>query len=51
MNEYLQLLEENFYTNGIINCPVIEDGIVIDHVDLIIKNEEKLLQNTWTKTA
>ncbi len=37
LNKYLQLLKENFYTNGVINCPVIEDGIVIDHVDLIQK--------------
>ncbi len=51
LSKYLQLLEENFYTNGVTNCPVIEDGIVIDHVDLIIKSEEKLLKNTLIKTA
>lgn len=49
INRYLQLLEENFYTNGIINCPIIEDRIVVDYVDLIVKNTEKLLQNTQIK--
>ena len=49
INRYLQLLEENFYTNGVINCPIIEDGIVVDHVDLIAKNTKKLLQNTRIK--
>lgn len=49
MNEYLELLQENFYTNGIINCPIIEDKIVVDHVDLIQKSEEKLLQNIRIK--
>ncbi len=51
LNKYLQLLEENFYTNGVINCPVIEDGIAVDHVDLIQKNEEKLLKNTRIETV
>lgn len=37
MNEYLELLQENFYTNGVINCPIIEDEIIEDHVDLIQK--------------
>ncbi len=49
MNEYLQLLEENFYTKGVINCPIIEDKFIIDYVDLIQKSEEKLLQNTRIK--
>lgn len=49
INRYLQLLEENFYINGVINCPIIEDGIVVDHVDLIAKNTKKLLQNTRIK--
>ena len=49
INRYLQLLEEKFYINGVINCPIIEDGIVVDHVDLIAKNTEKLLQNTRIK--
>ena len=49
MNEYLQLLEENFYTKGVINCPIIEDKMIIDHVDLIQKSEEKLLQNIRIK--
>ena len=49
INRYLQLLEENFYTNGVINCPIIQDGTVVDHVDLIAKNTEKLLQNTRIK--
>lgn len=51
IKRYLQLLEENFYTNGVINCPIIEDRIVVDHVDLIAKNTEKLLQNTRIKFA
>lgn len=51
LNRYLQLLEENFYTNGVINCPVIEDGIVVNHVDLIQKNEEKLLKSTRVKNG
>ena len=37
MKEYLQLLEENFYTEGVINCPIIEDEMIIDYVDLIQK--------------
>ena len=49
INRYLQLLEENFYINGVINCPIIEDRIVVDHVDLIAKNTKKLLQNTRIK--
>ena len=49
MNEYLQLLEQNFYTKGVINCPIIENEIIIDHVDLIQKSEEKLLQNIRIK--
>lgn len=48
-NEYLELLQENFYTKGVINCPIIEDKIVVEHVDLIQKSEEKLLQNTRIK--
>lgn len=51
MNEYLELLQENFYTNGVINCPIIEDEIIIDYVDLIQKSKEKLLQNTWIKNS
>ncbi len=51
LNKYLKLLKENFYTNGIINCPIIEDEIVVDHVDLIQKSEEKLLKNIQIKTA
>ena len=51
MNEYLELLEENFYTKGVINWPIIEDKIIIDHVDLIQKSEEKLLQNTRIKNS
>lgn len=51
LNEYLKLLQENFYTNGIINCPIIENEMIIDHVDLIQKGEEKLLKNTRIKTA
>lgn len=51
MNEYLQLLEQNFYTKGVINCPIIENEIIIDHVDLIQKSKEKLLQNTRIKNS
>lgn len=51
MSKYLQLLEENFYTNGIINCPLIEDEIVVDHVYLIIKSNEKSLKNARIKTV
>ena len=40
INRYLQLLDESFYTNGVINCPIIEDGIVVDHIDLIAKNKK-----------
>ena len=51
MNEYLQLLEENFYTRGVINCPIIEDKMIIDYVDLIQKNKENLLKNTRIKNS
>ena len=49
MNEYLQLLEENFYTKGVVNYPIIEDEMIIDCVDLIQKNKENLLKNTQIK--
>lgn len=49
MNEYLKLLEENFYKKGVINCPIIRGGAIVNHVDLIQKNEEKLLQNIRIK--
>lgn len=51
LNEYLKLLQENFYTNGVINCPIIENEMIIDHVDLIQKSEEKLLKNTRVKNS
>lgn len=40
MNEYLELLQENFYTNGVINCPIIDNEIVVDYVDLIQKTRK-----------
>lgn len=51
LNEYLKLLQENFYTNGVINYPIIENEMIIDHVDLIQKSEEKLLKNTRVKNS
>ena len=49
LSKYIQLLEENFYKNGVINCPIIEDEIIIDHVDLIPKNEDNLIKNVRIK--
>lgn len=46
INRYLQLLDESFYTNGVINCPIIEDGIVVDHIDLIAKNKKVITKYT-----
>lgn len=49
LSKYIQLLEENFYKNGIINCPIIEDEIVIDHLYLIQKHEDNSLKNVRIK--
>lgn len=37
LENYMALLEEHFYKDGVITCPYIEDGNVTDHLTLISK--------------
>lgn len=35
---YMELIKAHFYADGIINCPYIENGNIIDNLTLISKN-------------
>ena len=37
LEKYVELLQEHFYTDGVINCPYIENGKMIDNLTLIPK--------------
>ena len=41
LEKYVELLQEYFYTDGVINCPYIEKGNMIDNLTLIPKNISK----------
>ena len=41
LEKYVELLQEHFYTDGVINCPYIENGNMIDNLTLIPKNINK----------
>ena len=41
LEKYVELLQEHFYTDGVINCPYIENGNMIDNLTLIPKNKSK----------
>lgn len=41
LEKYVELLQEHFYTDGVINCPYIENGNMIDNLTLIPKNISK----------
>ena len=41
LEKYVELLQEHFYTDGVINCPYIENGNMIDSLILIQKNISK----------
>ena len=41
LEKYVELLQEYFYTDGVINCPYIENGNMIDNLTLIPKNISK----------
>lgn len=41
LEKYVELLQEHFYTNRVINCPYIENGNMIDSLTLIPKNTNK----------
>ncbi len=44
LEKYVELLQEHFYTDGVINCPYIENGNMIDNLTLIPKNISKKLR-------
>ena len=35
---YMELIKAHFYADGIINCPYIEDGNIVDNLTLISKD-------------
>ncbi len=39
LNNYINLMKEHFYVDGIINCPYIEGNNIVDTLILIPKNE------------
>mgnify|MGYP000441107999 CR=1 FL=1 len=39
LNNYIDLMKEHFYVDGIINCPYIEDNNIVDTLILIPKTE------------
>ena len=39
LNNYIDLMKEHFYVDGIINCPYIEGNNIVDNLILIPKNE------------
>ena len=41
IEKYVELLQEHFYTDGVINCPHIENGNMIDNLTLIPRNTNK----------
>lgn len=41
LEKYVELLQEHFYIDGVINCPYIENGNMIDSLTLIPKNTSK----------
>jgi len=38
LENYITLLQEHFYTDGVICCPYLENGNMEDHLTLIPKN-------------
>jgi len=42
LNIYLELIKEHFYYDGIINCPYIENNLVVDQLLLIPKGKEMI---------
>lgn len=42
---YNELLKQNFYTDGIINCPYIENENIVDYLTLIPRIPSEILQN------
>ena len=39
LNNYIDLMKEHFYVDGIINCPYIEGNNIVDTLILIPKTE------------
>ncbi|MBO5376646.1 MAG: hypothetical protein J6A52_07360 [Bacilli bacterium] len=46
---YLELLKEHFYYDGIINCPYIENNLVVDQLLLIPKRKETMLKKLFLR--
>ena len=44
LEKYVELLQEHFYTDGVINCPYIENGNMIDNLTLIPKDTNKRVE-------
>lgn len=42
LNIYLELFKEHFYYDGIINCPYIENNLIVDQLLLIPKGKETM---------
>ena len=41
---YMELIKQHFYSEGVINCPYIENGNITDNLVLIPKSIEKILK-------
>ena len=39
---YNELIKQNFYTDGIINCPYIENENIVDYLTLLPKSQQRL---------
>lgn len=39
LNNYIDLMKEHFYVDGIINCPYVEGNNIVDTLILIPKSE------------
>ena len=39
LNNYMDLMKEHFYVDGILNCPYIEGNNIVDTLILIPKTE------------
>ena len=39
LNDYINLIKEHFYVEGIINCPYVEGSNIVDNIILIPKTE------------
>ena len=39
LNNYIDLIKERFYVDGIINCPYVESNNIVDTLILIPKTE------------